>query len=133
MGSAHSEAACRAREMLDRVGDKWSLPVISELGTETRRFTELRRAIDGISHRMLTVTLRELERDGIITRTVHAVMPPRVEYTLTPMGHALLDAVGSLVTWAEAHLDEIDAARTGYDARAEQASALTRPPGRENR
>ncbi|WP_312882642.1 winged helix-turn-helix transcriptional regulator [Streptosporangium album] len=116
--------------MLDRVGDKWSLPVISLLGTETKRFTELRRDIGGISHRMLTVTLRELERDGIITRTIYAVMPPRVEYTLTPMGHALLDAVGNLVTWAEVHLEEIDAARTVYDAQAERASALTRPATR---
>ncbi|MEO3863229.1 helix-turn-helix domain-containing protein [Acrocarpospora sp. B8E8] len=63
--------------MLDRVGDKWSLPVISRLGTETKRYTELRRDIGGISHRMLTVTPRELERDGIITRTIYAVMPPR--------------------------------------------------------
>ncbi|MFF5209011.1 winged helix-turn-helix transcriptional regulator [Streptosporangium sp. NPDC000396] len=115
----HTPAACRAREILDRVGGKWSLYVISQLGTGTKRFTELKRGINGISHRMLTVTLRELERDGIVSRTIYAVMPPRVEYTLTAMGHTLLDAVSGLVVWAESHLDEIDAARAAYDARAE--------------
>jgi DNA-binding HxlR family transcriptional regulator len=89
-------AGCRAREVLDRVGDKWSLLVISLLGERTRRFTELRRSIDGISQRMLTVTLRGLERDGLVTRTVHATVPPRVDYALTPMGRTLLDTVRSL-------------------------------------
>jgi DNA-binding HxlR family transcriptional regulator len=112
--------ACRAREILDRVGDKWSLYVISELGAGTRRFTELKRAIDGISQRMLTVTLRELERDGIVSRTMYPVMPPRVDYTLTPLGHSLIGAVSALVTWAEGHVDEIDVARTTYDTRGEQ-------------
>ncbi|MEU7897740.1 helix-turn-helix domain-containing protein [Nonomuraea sp. NPDC049152] len=115
----HTPAACRAREILDRVGGKWSLSVISHLGADTKRFTELNRGIEGISHRMLTVTLRDLERDGIVSRTVYPVMPPRVEYTLTPVGHTLFDLVSGLVTWAEGHLDDIDAARAAYDARAE--------------
>ncbi|MFD1938983.1 winged helix-turn-helix transcriptional regulator [Nonomuraea mangrovi] len=115
----HTPAACRAREILDRVGGKWSLSVISQLGAETKRFTELSRGIEGVSHRMLTVTLRDLERDGIVSRRVYPVVPPRVEYALTPLGRTLLDLVGGLVTWAEDHLDEIDAARAAYDARAE--------------
>ncbi len=108
---------CRASEVLGRVGDKWSLQVIFNLGQGTRRFTDLKRGIDGISQRMLTVTLRGLERDGIITRTAYPVVPPRVDYTLTPMGATLIDAVGTLIRWAHAHLDEIEAARAAYDAR----------------
>jgi DNA-binding HxlR family transcriptional regulator len=116
-------AGCRAREVLDRVGDKWSLLVISLLGERTRRFTELRRSIDGISQRMLTVTLRGLERDGLVTRTVHATVPPRVDYALTPMGRTLLDTVRSLVEWADSHVPEIDAARAAYDRRAADSPA----------
>jgi DNA-binding HxlR family transcriptional regulator len=110
---------CRAREILDRVGDKWSLYAIAMLGGGTRRFTELKRGIDGISQRMLTVTLRGLERDGIVTRTQYPVVPVRVEYALTPMGRTLLDAVHPLITWTEGHLADIDAARAAYDARAD--------------
>jgi len=108
---------CRAREVLQRVGDKWSMLVIDLLGQGTMRFTELHRAVDGITARMLTVTLRGLERDGIVTRTIHPVIPPRVDYTLTPMGRTLLDAIGQLVSWADDHLPEIEAARAAYDAR----------------
>ena len=108
---------CRAREVLQRVGDKWSVLAIDLLGQGTMRFSELHRAIDGITARMLTVTLRGLERDGIVTRTIHPVIPPRVEYALTPMGRTLLDTIGQLVTWADSHLPEIDAARAAYDAR----------------
>jgi|SRR5579859_502365 len=108
---------CRIREILDRVGDKWSLQVIFHLGEGPQRFTELKRSIDGVSQRMLTVTLRGLERDGIVSRTMFPVIPPRVEYALTPLGATLLDAAGTLVSWAEAHLAEVDAARAAYDAR----------------
>ncbi len=86
-------------------------------GTANRGRTELHRGVNGITARMLTVTLRGLERDGIVTRTIHPVIPPRVEYALTPMGRTLLDTIGELVTWADSHLDEIDAARAAYDAR----------------
>ena len=109
--------ACRARDVLDRVGDKWSVYVISLLGDGKQRFTQLMRSIDGISQRMLTVTLRGLERDGIVTRTVHPVVPPRVEYELTPMGETLLATIRELVVWADDHTAEIDAARARYDAR----------------
>ena len=110
-------SSCRAREVLQRVGDKWSVLAIDLLGQGTMRFTELHRAIDGITARMLTVTLRGLERDGIVTRTIHPVIPPRVEYTLTPMGRTLLDTIGQLVDWTDSHLPEIQAARAAYDAR----------------
>jgi DNA-binding HxlR family transcriptional regulator len=123
----HTPAGCRAREILDRVGDKWSLQVISLLGERAKRFNELRREIDGISQRMLSVTLRGLERDGIVTRTVYPVMPPRVEYALTSMGATLMDAASTLVRWAETHLDEIDASRALYDARSAEAEALKTP------
>jgi DNA-binding HxlR family transcriptional regulator len=114
---AGEPSACQAREVLQRVGDKWSVYVIDLLGQGTMRFTELHRMIDGITSRMLTVTLRGLERDGIVTRTIHPVIPPRVEYALTPMGRTLLNTIGQLVTWAQTHLPEIEAARAAYDAR----------------
>ena len=119
---------CRIREILDRVGDKWSLFVIFRLGAGPRRFTELRHSVDGISQRMLTVTLRGLERDGIVTRTVHPVVPPRVDYELTKMGQALIDAVGSLMAWADAHLDDVDAARAAYDSRKAGLEGQPKPP-----
>ena len=109
--------ACLVREVLDRVGDKWSVYVVHMLGTGTMRFSELRRGIDGISQRMLTVTLRGLERDGLISRTVYPVVPPRVDYALTPLGETLLDAVCALVKWAEEHRPDIDVARVEYDER----------------
>lgn len=116
-GECPPPGVCRASEVLGRVGDKWSLQVIFNLGQGTRRFTDLKRGIDGISQRMLTVTLRGLERDGIVTRTIHPVIPPRVEYDLTPMGLTLLDTIGQLVSWADSHLPEISAAQAAYDAK----------------
>lgn len=111
------DTTCRARDVLDRVGDKWSVYVISLLGDGTRRFTDLLRSIEGISQRMLTVTLRGLERDGIVTRTVYPVVPPRVDYALTPMGRTLLATIKELIVWADQHTQEIEAARAQYDAR----------------
>ncbi|GAA4229324.1 DNA-binding HxlR family transcriptional regulator [Streptosporangium album] len=116
----HTPANCRAREILDRIGDKWSLHVISQLSDRTKRFTELRRDIDGISQRMLTVTLRGLERDGIISRTMYPVMPPHVEYALTPLGNTLLDTASTFISWAEKHVDEIETTRALYDARVQR-------------
>lgn len=111
-------ATCRVRSVLNRVGDKWAIYVVDRLGQGPRRFSELRRGIDGITARMLTVTLRGLERDGILTRTVHAAVPPRVDYELTPLGRTLLDTIGQLVAWADAHITEIEAAQADYDARS---------------
>jgi DNA-binding HxlR family transcriptional regulator len=104
------------RQILDRVADKWSLLVIALLEHRTLRFTELRRRIDGVSQRMLTVTLRQLERDGLVRRTVHPVVPPRVDYALTPLGSTLHATIQALVTWTETHQNEIAAARATYDA-----------------
>jgi DNA-binding HxlR family transcriptional regulator len=116
---------CEIRDLLDRLADKWSLLVVELLGYGRRRFTELRREIDGISQRMLTLTLRQLERDGLVLRTVHPVVPPRVDYELTPLGVSLLDAVAPLVTWTRDHRDEIATARVDYDATQASGTALT--------
>lgn len=107
---------CEVRQILDRVADKWSLLVIALLREDTLRFSELRRAIDGISQRMLTVTLRNLERDGLVTRTVYPEVPPRVEYRVSPLGLTLLGTIESLVTWTEEHQLEIARARAEFDA-----------------
>ena len=120
----HDPPGCRAREVLDLVADKWSLYVVAFLGDGPRRFTELKRGIDGVSQRMLTVTLRGLERDGILTRTVYEVMPPHVSYQLTAMGTTLLQATAPLIEWSSRHLDSIDAARTAYDARASRPRTI---------
>jgi len=118
---------CEVRQILDRVADKWSLLVIALLEHRRLRFTELRREIDGISQRMLTVTLRQLERDGLVKRTVYPVVPPRVEYELTALGGTLHETIRSLVTWTERHQGEIAAARADYDSRvAEESAAATR-------
>lgn len=117
-------ASCPAiREVLNRVGDKWSVLVIALLGNESKRFSELRRAIDGISQRMLTLTLRGLERDGLVTRTLHPSVPPRVDYALTELGRTLLEPILALTAWAEAHRHEIQGAREAYDARNRAAPA----------
>jgi DNA-binding HxlR family transcriptional regulator len=109
-------SGCRAREMLDRIGDRWSVYVIYALGAHgTLRFSELMQQVEGVSQRMLTVTVRGLERDGLVTRTVHAEIPPRVEYTLTPLGSTLRKMVRELLDWSGAHLAEVDAARAKYD------------------
>jgi DNA-binding HxlR family transcriptional regulator len=115
--------SCRTREVLDIVGDKWSLLVVRELRAGPRRFTELKRGIDGISQRMLTVTLRGLERDGLLTRTVRNVMPPNVSYELTPLGKSLREASLPLLEWSATHLAHIDVARAAYDARADSSAA----------
>jgi DNA-binding HxlR family transcriptional regulator len=109
---------CEIRDLLDRLADKWSLLVVELLGGGTQRFTQLRRQIEGISQRMLTLTLRRLERDGLVRRTVHPVVPPRVDYDLTPLGATLLDAVAPLVAWTRQHRVEIAAARAHYDTEA---------------
>ncbi|WP_219415698.1 winged helix-turn-helix transcriptional regulator [Pseudonocardia nigra] len=107
---------CEVRQILDRIAAKWSLLVIALLDRRSMRFTELLRQIDGVSQRMLTVTLRQVERDGLVRRTVHPVVPPRVDYELTALGCSLHDTIQALVTWTEAHQMEIAAARAAYDA-----------------
>ncbi|TWB27996.1 winged helix-turn-helix transcriptional regulator [Nitrospirillum viridazoti] len=104
------------REILDLVGDKWSLYIIATLKDGPVRFNELRRRIDGISQRMLTITLRGLERDGLVKRTLFPTIPPRVDYELTEVGRTLLAPVMGLVTWAYASQENIQDARVRYDA-----------------
>ena len=110
-------SSCPARTVLGRIGDKWAIYAVDRLGDGPRRFSELHRGIEGITGRMLTVTLRGLEREGIVTRTVRASVPPRVDYELTAQGRTLLEPIGQLVAWADAHIGDIEAARAEYDER----------------
>lgn len=108
---------CRAvSAILNRIGDKWSVLIIQRLGEGPRRFNELKRIIDGISQRMLTLTLRNLERDGLVSRTVTPTVPPRVDYALTDLGRDLLIPVSALGQWAIQHTPCIEAARARFDA-----------------
>jgi len=109
--------ACPTRLVLDRIADKWTTLVIGLLEQRPQRFSELQRQIEGISQKMLTQTLRELERDGLITRTIYAEVPPRVEYALTPLGRTLCSPIAAIRAWAEANIDEVSVAQTRYDAR----------------
>lgn len=101
--------------ILSRIGDKWSVLVIMLLGEGPRRFNEIKRMVGGISQRMLTLTLRGLERDGLVTRTIFPTIPPRVDYELTELGHSLKEPVEHLGSWAFAHLPEIQSARERFD------------------
>lgn len=110
---------CRGvASVLARVGDKWSVFVIMMLGDGPKRFNELKRMVGGISQRMLTLTLRGLERDGLVTRTVFPTIPPRVDYELTDLGRGLCHPVKSLGEWAVSHQDQIEAARSRFDERS---------------
>ena len=116
-GHNHVSGKCLAvREVLNRVGDKWSVQVVGLLGDGKKRFSELRRGIDGISQRMLTLTLKGLERDGLITRTAYPTIPPRVEYELTKLGRSLLNPIKELGNWAGKNRERIQIARNRYDA-----------------
>jgi len=133
MGRRETESArltahhdCEFREMLDRVGDKWSLLVIAMLEqrpTARARFSELKRSIPGISQRMLTATLRSLERDGLLLREVYAEVPPRVEYELTPLGKRFMQPVRGLVTWLQANWSSIRTARETFDRRSRKSQS----------
>jgi len=118
----HLPADCRAiSDVLARVGDKWSVLVVTRLGERPVRFNELRRSIGGISQRMLTLTLRGLERDGLITRTVFPTIPPRVDYALTPLGRDLLTPVSALGEWATRNQTKIARARERFDGDTKKA------------
>jgi DNA-binding HxlR family transcriptional regulator len=105
---------CPVRDVLDRIGDKWSTLLIFTLGQGSHRFGQLRRAIPDISQRMLTQTLRELQEDGLVSRTVHPTAPPSTEYALTDLGRSLIEPLSALARWAESHHAEIKRARAGY-------------------
>jgi len=108
---------CPSRQVLDRIGDKWTTLIILLLKDEPQRFSQLRRQIRGISQKMLTQTLRNLERDGLIYRTMYPEIPPRVEYSLTPLGRTLYEPILAIVDWAQAHINEVLSARDRYDSR----------------
>ncbi len=117
-GCGADHATSEVRRVLDRVGDKWSVLILGTLSSGPLRFTELLHGISGISQRMLTLNLRQLERDGLVSRTVHAVVPPRVDYELTELGRTLLPPVLALVRWAMENTDEIQGHREGFDAKS---------------
>jgi DNA-binding HxlR family transcriptional regulator len=118
----HLPGACQeVSSILSRIGDKWTVLVVMMLADGPRRFNDLKRSIDGVSQRMLTLTLRGLERDGMVTRTIYPTIPPKVEYRLTDLGQSLRVPVDALGTWAFEHLPCIAAARTAFDARADAA------------
>jgi DNA-binding HxlR family transcriptional regulator len=106
---------CPVRHVLDRLGDAWSFLLVIHLGEGPQRFNALKRKIDGISQRMLTLTLRKLERDGLVSRTVHATTPPQVEYALTKLGRSLSGPINTLTAWAAKHQGQVNAARTAFD------------------
>ena len=123
----HLPADCRAvSDVLARVGDMWSVLVVTRLGGGALRFNELRRSIGGISQRMLTLTLRGLERDGLVTRSVFPTVPPRVEYALTALGRDLLQPVSALGDWALRNQGKIAKAREQFDGSANGAAAAGR-------
>ncbi len=116
--SAEMNAACPIRDVLDRVGDKWSVLIVKSLVGGPRRFGALRREIEDISQRMLTETLRHLQRDGLVSRTVYPTTPPAVEYALTPLGQSLHSALDTLAQWSSHNHGTIRTARVAYDAEA---------------
>ena len=109
--------ACTVRQVLDHVGGKWSISILLAAIAGPVRFSQLERMVEGISRRMLTLTQRNLERDGLLIRTVYPTVPPRVEYTATEMARELHDSLATLVGWAERHRTDIAAARAAYDRR----------------
>jgi DNA-binding HxlR family transcriptional regulator len=123
--------ACPTRQLISRVGDRWSLLVLYALENQTLRFQQLRREVQGVSQKMLTQTLRVLERDGLVRRTVYASVPPKVEYALTPLGASLAEPVAAIRVWAYAHMDEIDQARHQFDQLTAPTPAQQAVPGRQ--
>lgn len=124
---------CPVREVLSRVGDKWSILVVAVLRDGSMRFNDLRRSIDGISQRMLTLTLRGLERDGLVTRTVTPTTPPRVDYALTRLGRTLLDPIMALADWAETNRTAIQTSRQKFDENGRPPTQSSPPPGKSIR
>ena len=121
-GAPADPGLCPVRDVLGRVGQKWTLLILAALETGPRRFSALQRAVGDISKRMLTQTLRQLERDGLITRTVFPTKPPAVEYRLTGLGTSALTPIAQLMHWADAHHDAIRTARASFDAEEGRAS-----------
>ncbi|MEU4545649.1 winged helix-turn-helix transcriptional regulator [Nonomuraea dietziae] len=114
-------AACPSRKLLDTLSDKWVSLVLNALADGSKRYSDLARTIAGVSQKMLTQTLRGLERDGLVTRTVTAAVPVRVDYRLTPLGESLLPLMAAIKQWAESHIEDVEAARLRYDADSENS------------
>ncbi|NTW03234.1 MAG: helix-turn-helix transcriptional regulator [Oscillochloris sp.] len=112
------DSACPTRLVLDRIADKWTVLIVGRLAGGTRRFGELRRDIAGISPKVLTQKLRELERDGVLTRKIYPSVPPKVEYRLTLLGQTLIGLLDAIRVWSETHIEQVVAAQQTYDARA---------------
>lgn len=117
-------ATCPSRTSLARIANKWTAMIVIALSGGPLRFGQVRQAVDGISGKVLADTLRDLERDGLLTRTAHDEMPPRVEYELTPLGRSLRDPLTALARWAEAHIEKVEQARADYDRAHEQAPPI---------
>ena len=134
-GLDHLPSDCqRVGEVLSRIGDKWSVMTVMLLRNGPRRFNELKREIGGVSQRMLTFTLRGLERDGLVTRTVFPTVPPRVDYELTPLGHSLREPTEALGNWVFANISKIEKARSAFDAQlAKSKAASTAVAGKAGR
>ncbi len=130
----HASGDCRAvRDILSRVGDKWSVMIVMLLGAGPRRFNDIKRQVSGISQRMLTLTLRGLERDGLVIRTVTPTNPPRVDYALTPLGRSLWRPVEVLGNWARANRVEVERARRMFDQRRDESEIVIRLPSPRSR
>jgi DNA-binding HxlR family transcriptional regulator len=114
---------CPTRLTLDRIADKWTVLIVGRLAIGTRRFGELRRDIAGVSPKVLTQKLRELERDGLVARRIYASVPPKVEYSLTPLGRTLVGLLDAVRVWAETHIESVLEAQQTFDAQADQKSA----------
>lgn len=117
-------ATCPSRTSLARIANKWTALLVIALDDGPLRFGELRQAVEGISAKVLAETLRDLERDGLVTRTAYDQMPPRVEYELTPLGRTLEQPLRALTSWAEQHIAEVELARDRYDTRADKTAEL---------
>ena len=115
-GAPEDEAQCPVRDVLDRVGQKWTLLILVALEPAPKRFSQLQRQVGDISKRMLTQTLRQLERDGLVSRQVFPTKPPSVEYALTGLGRSALAPIGALLVWADSNHDAIRASRAAFDA-----------------
>jgi DNA-binding HxlR family transcriptional regulator len=122
------DADCPTRLVLDRIGDKWTVLVVLLLSDGPMRFSELRSHLGRVAPKVLTQTLRRMERDGLITRQIFAQVPPRVDYELTDLGHSLLEPIVAVGDWAEVHVDRITAAQAAYDATHQRATAATAGP-----
>jgi DNA-binding HxlR family transcriptional regulator len=121
------DRACPTRQVLDRIADRWTALIVGCLGEGTKRFSELQRTIDGISSKMLSQTLRSLERDGLVERTVHPVVPPHVEYRLTPLGETLSEPLAAVRAWAEANIEAVERAQQRYATLQDDPTPWQRP------